>query len=707
MWRIGFIICLIGNIVWSADHPTKLISDPTQLKDPRLGKPIDYNGYFPFRVPKNLEAWEKRKADLKLQMQVALGLWPMPAKTPLNPVIRGKIERRGYTIEHVHFESLPGHFVTGNLYRPTGEKKGKYPAILSPHGHWSPEGPGGGRLQQISKEKAEQELKIKAEDRLDGAQYPLQARCANLAMMGFVVFHYDMVGYADSQAIKHRTSFTDVDAELRLQNFMGLQTWNSIRALDFLTDLADVDPQRIGVTGASGGGTQTFILCALDDRPAVAFPAVMVSTGMQGGCVCENASYLRIGTSNVEMAAMFAPKPLAMSAANDWTKEMETKGFPELQQLYEMYGKKEHVQLQAWLQFGHNYNQHARESMYSWFNKHLLKKDQVVKEQPFVPVSPAELQVFTTKTARPKTEVDATGVRKVLTAWNDQVVGTIPLEESKKFERYQHVLQNGWKVLLGGELPPSGTLDIKIPPKSVNLADETMMHVAGLGRKGSNELTLSAGVFSKAFRGEKVCIILHPDGKKALFAEDKLQPIYQKMVAAGYAVLSPDVIQTGELVSSKPFPINKQFAGYTYGYNQPLLAQRVQDVLNMLVFSRDILKAKEITLVGFGEVGLWALGARALAPDLISETIVDLGDFHFAKINDFTHPAMLPGAVKYGDVTGMILAGKFGKLTIHRDPAKQSLTSVANAFERFQKKENLILADFPIKEKELADRLLR
>ena len=118
-----------------------------------------------------------------------------------------------------------------------------------------------------------------------------------------------MVGYADSTAITHREGFNDADAELRLQNFMGLQTWNGIRALDFLPALPDVDPARLAVTGASGGGTQTFSWRRSTTRPRRR-PGGDGVAAMQGGCVCENASLLRLGTNNIELAALFAPKPL-------------------------------------------------------------------------------------------------------------------------------------------------------------------------------------------------------------------------------------------------------------------------------------------------------------------------------------------------------------------------------------------------------------
>ena len=99
---------------------------------------------------------------------------------------------------------------------------------------------------------------------------------------------------------------------------MGLQTWNSVRALDFLASLPDVDKQRLACTGESGGGTQTFMLGAVDDRLAVQAPIVMVSHTMQGGCSCENAPGLRVEYSNMEIAAVPAPRPqILVAATND------------------------------------------------------------------------------------------------------------------------------------------------------------------------------------------------------------------------------------------------------------------------------------------------------------------------------------------------------------------------------------------------------
>ena len=155
-------------------------------------------------------------------------------------------------------------------------------------------------------------------------------------------------------------------AEAHLQSIMGLQTWNAVRSLDFLLELPEVDPQRVAITGASGGGTQTMLLAGIDPRIALSFPAVMVSTAMQGGCTCENASLLRVGTGNVEFAGLFAPKPQGMTTADDWTKEMSTKGFPELKRLYGLLGGADRVMLQRGEHFPHNYNAVSRTAFYNW-----------------------------------------------------------------------------------------------------------------------------------------------------------------------------------------------------------------------------------------------------------------------------------------------------------------------------------------------------
>src|SRR5579885_937240 len=122
--------------------PTRVFTGDMKPTDVRLGPPKTLNDYFPFAVPKTKEAWEARRQQVREQILVATGLWPMPEKTPLNPVIHGKIERDGYTIEKVFFASMPGHYVCGNLYRPTTRDSASSPGVLFAHGHWA-----GGRFE--------------------------------------------------------------------------------------------------------------------------------------------------------------------------------------------------------------------------------------------------------------------------------------------------------------------------------------------------------------------------------------------------------------------------------------------------------------------------------------------------------------------------------------------------------------------------------
>lgn len=184
-------------------------------------------------------------------------------------------------------------------------------------------------------------------------------------------------------------------AEAHCQHILALQTLNLVRGLDFLLSLPEVDPKRTAITGGSGGGTQTMLLAAMDDCIQLSFPVVMVSTSMQGGCTCENASLLSVHTGNVEIAALFAPKPQGMNTADDWTKEMATKGFPDLKKLYGLYGRDKDVFLLRGEHFPHNYNAVTRSGFYTFLNQHFkLGQPTPVIETDFIPLPPEQLRVW-------------------------------------------------------------------------------------------------------------------------------------------------------------------------------------------------------------------------------------------------------------------------------------------------------------------------
>ena len=651
-----------------AADPTRVLPPGHKPEDARLGPPKTLNGYFPFAVPATREAWVKRRAELREQVLVATGLWPMPEKTPLHPVVHGRIERDGYTIEKVFFSSLPGHTVTGNLYRPAGPagmNPAARPAVLFAHGHWKD-----GRLHDAGEAAAKQAVASGGEGSMASGRFFMQALPVALARLGFVVFQYDMVGYADSTAIPHilksgvphPKGFADAAGELRLQSLMGLQTWNSVRALDFLCGLPDVDPAKVGVTGASGGATQTLVLCGIDDRPAAPFPAVMVSTGMQGGCVCENCSLLRVGTGNVELAALFAPKPLAMSAADDWTKELMTKGFPELKQLYTLLGAPDNVAAKAWLQYPHNYNQPAREFMEEWFSQHLLGKPGPVHEKPFEPVPPAELSVYDAAHPRPADELPADKLRAVMTKASDARMARLFPKDARTLAEFRRVVGTALRAMTDGG-PPAGTA-LRRGMDQPSTHGGVALLKAVIGRPGGSDAVPALVVRGQTFNG-RVVVWLHPAGKASLFGGGRLTPAAQSLLDAGFGVLAPDLFGTGELAGDKPFPVNPVYAGFTYGYNLAPLADRVRDVLTTLAFARDVMKATDVRLVGWGAMGPVAVLAKALAGDAIAKTAADLHRFRFEEITATDDPMLLPGAVKYGGLPAFLALCAPGEVLAH------------------------------------------
>ena len=299
----------------------------------------------------SLKDWEDYAARIRKQIRKGMELEDFPKKTPLNPHSRNKKTLDGYSVESVEFESLPGFYVTGNLYKPSGNFRERSMAvILCPHGHW---------------DKPEDYGRFRKD---------MQYRCAALARMGAIVFAYDMVGYGECMQVSHT-----------YQKALLLQTWNSIRAIDFLLTIPGADPERVAVTGASGGGTQTIMVTALDNRIKVSVPVVMVSAHFFGGCTCESGMPIhKDGNTvytNAEIACLAAPRPmLLVSDGEDWTKNNSTVEFPFAQGIYALYNKDslvQHVHLQN---EGHDYGKNKRLAAYNFLAKYLGLKIENIKD---------------------------------------------------------------------------------------------------------------------------------------------------------------------------------------------------------------------------------------------------------------------------------------------------------------------------------------
>jgi sugar phosphate isomerase/epimerase len=284
-------------------------------------------------------SWEKRKTQLKLCIISALRLTKLPAKPDTQPILSPVRKFTGYTVQNIAIETLPGLYVAGSLYRPA-KSKGKVPVVLNPDGHFSK-----GRYR-------------------DDCQY----RCAALAKMGVMAFSYDLLGWEGESVLQmdpkdHRRSLVQ-----------SIQALNAIRILDYLLSLKETDSNRVAITGASGGGSQTMLMGAIDDRIKLTVPVAMLSSYHSGGCPCESGMGIHLcsdGTNNPEIAAMMAPKPLLIvSDGKDWTQHVPQNEFPFVRNIYGFYNKTEMVSNVHLSNEGHDYGRSKREALYEFIAKH-------------------------------------------------------------------------------------------------------------------------------------------------------------------------------------------------------------------------------------------------------------------------------------------------------------------------------------------------
>ena len=561
-----------------------------------FAKAQDYRHVDQVQLPETyatIEHWLGRADEIRTHILVSAGLWPMPAKAPLNPRLTDPIVREDYSVQAVSLEVWPEFYLVGNLYRPVG-KHGPFPAILSAHGHWK-----AGRFENT-----------------EVASVP--GRAINFAKQGIVVFTYSMIGYNEMEPfVVHRFEQTK---ERQIWGFspMGLQLWNSIRALDFVTSLPDVDPTRIGMTGASGGGTQTFLLTAVDSRVRVAAPVNMISAHFQGGCVCENGPLLRINCNNMDIGGLTAPRPLLMiSTSGDWTKDTPQVEFPALQRIFQLFGVGDRV-FNVHLNYPHNYNKDSREAAYAWFSRWLLEKDGPVKEQPFTVEDTKKLEA-----PLPQTPISLDLLyRRFAHTFAAQVDDACPEDWSGIFafrEAFGTALSH---VLMTGPRPLTPKIEVAVPKERITATPALLLvHTGGETEAKATEL-------SRHYleHGWLVCTLNpYPEGKT-------FQPPANIAHWTTYNP-TPAAIQVGE----------------------------IREAIRTLLGRPDV---KGLDVIGLDTCGPLVLLARALEPE-VNHTSVD---FPYPEVTDqlLTENLFVPLLRRAGDFRTAAVMIAPGSLTVHR-----------------------------------------
>ena len=300
----------------------------------------------------NQAEWEARRDTLRREVRQRLELDAFLDSCVVvkdkkghaeRPVILSKVRRHdGYTTQNICIELTPGQHLFGTIYAPYGLKKKekiknkKHALIVCPDGHWP--------------------MRYRKDE---------QQRLGTLARMGAVCVDFDLYGWGESEqevgAEAHHTSRAHV-----YQAACGyiLLDW-------MLTHRKDIDHQRVGVMGGSGGGTHTVLLSLLDERVTASAPVVHLASHFDGGCPCESGKPVQLsagGTCEAELAAVMAPKPmLIVSDGGDWTSSVPTLEFPYLQRIYGFYGAQDQVRNVHLPNDRHDFNEHKRQAVYDFF----------------------------------------------------------------------------------------------------------------------------------------------------------------------------------------------------------------------------------------------------------------------------------------------------------------------------------------------------
>jgi len=527
--------------------------------------------------PRTLAEWERRREIVRKRVLDDLGLLPLPDRLPLEVHRGGKLERDDYTVERIYWQTWPDYYAAGRLYMPT-DAEWPAPAILNPHGHW----PDGNKNATV------------------------QARLVALARMGYVCLTVDSVHFYD-----WATGVVPI----------GIMTWNNIRGIDLLESLPEVDADRIGCTGCSGGGQQAMYLMAVEDRIKVAVPVglvcnfEMILSPDMAHCACNHVPGIRADTEQPEMAAVFAPRPsLFISMTGDWTRLFPQEGYPDVRHVYSLYGAMDSV-ASAYHDSPHDYNRDMQEQAYRLFDQRLRGGDGEVHEGE-IAAEPVE-----TLAALDSPPPGAAGPEAIVREFRDRRGFRFPpartregaqnraadfRERLRRLLREPRTLKCSADVL--GRSPWRGLvvekLAIRTEP-SVRIPAILLRPVAD---------TPTAGVVVVDPAGAASCLVTRADELCALVAE-------------GNRVLVVDARYFGE------WAIDENIAslnGIVLG--RPTGAVGTHDIRCAAAYlrSRDDVVDEQVSLLGFGDGGVLALFAVCLDREIEAVRAMGLGPTYLA-----------------------------------------------------------------------------
>lgn len=548
-------------------------------------------------IPVSQEQHRCLRDSVCRRIRLSAGLEPGIEFLPLDPHVTSPRVIDGVTISDVEIHTLPGLRLTGNFFLP--EKfSGKLPGILCPHGHW-PAGrvhhaPNGGVIM----------------------------RCMELARLGFAVFAYDMVGYNDNNDIPHR-DWDPATVRSCYHNGIspfGLQTANSMRAVDFIASHPAVDPGRIGCTGASGGASQTWFISVLDQRIKVICPVCMLSLHFAGGCVCEEGPLLRTrGLTSFDIVASLAPRPILLpSVTGDWTNMNPDYEIPKLKEVYKLYYAEEKVE-HFHCEDGHNYNQRTREHVYAWLVRELQGKDagEIIPESTDKVPTPEQLWHGGIKPEAASAESFA----KVLPQLEKCYTGTA-LEYGNDLSAWQNRNCDLLRQMLEREFPVSDVAE-RVTHGEWKFKDHSV-HSRMISRRGEGDAIMGMLIKPYAVQEEKNALIFPvEDSVLDYFNDGPRKAVTESLTKLNARTLLFELQCSGFRAAQLEHSWRRENNPVDPAFNDSFFAMRVQDIVTCAVLMKE--RKYRIILTGpaVNTPALLAAAALLGAPAVIDLAGVD------------------------------------------------------------------------------------